>query len=203
MELGPEDFSSFFIFCSFAIFLCFSLPFFVVLLFLFVFLCFFCLFLIVFLRFLLGQAETTAIYWENGEFQSDPVCTDPVENFPISALSPPSVRGVFEIDSFSLLEFFWVTRTLILQRPRSPTLLGNERNTMGAGIIAQLNPQQLLLCNWCACDWILIPRALLLCVIAFWYNRGKITRQQRYTRITQISAFTTKVVYLMCAQLQN
>ena len=35
--------------------------------------------------------------------------------------------------------------------------------TMGAGMITQLTPQQLLLCNWCACNWILIPRALLLC----------------------------------------
>ena len=42
-------------------------------------------FFFVFLRFsptLLGQGQTTAIYWENGEFHSDPVCTDPVRNFP-------------------------------------------------------------------------------------------------------------------------
>ena len=31
---------------------------------------------------LLGQGQATAIYWENGEFHSDPVCTDPVQNFP-------------------------------------------------------------------------------------------------------------------------
>ena len=35
-----------------------------------------------FLLILLGQGQTTAIYWKNGEFHSDPVCTDPVENFP-------------------------------------------------------------------------------------------------------------------------
>ena len=35
--------------------------------------------------------------------------------------------------------------------------------TMGAGMITQLIPQQLLMCNWCACNWILIPRAFLLC----------------------------------------
>ena len=31
---------------------------------------------------LLGQEQITAIYWENGEFHSDPVCTDPVQNIP-------------------------------------------------------------------------------------------------------------------------
>ena len=30
-----------------------------------------------------GQGRTTAIYCKNGEFHSDPVCTDPVRNFPI------------------------------------------------------------------------------------------------------------------------
>ena len=29
-----------------------------------------------------GQGQTTAIYCKNGEFHSDPVCTDPVQNFP-------------------------------------------------------------------------------------------------------------------------
>ena len=28
-----------------------------------------------------GQGQTTAIYCKNGEFHSDPVCTDPVQNF--------------------------------------------------------------------------------------------------------------------------
>ena len=32
------------------------------------------------------QGQTTAIYCKNGEFHSDPVCTDPVQNFPIFAL---------------------------------------------------------------------------------------------------------------------
>ena len=31
---------------------------------------------------LLGQGQTTAIYRKNGEFHSDPVCTDPVLNHP-------------------------------------------------------------------------------------------------------------------------
>ena len=30
------------------------------------------------------KGQITAIYWKNGEFHSDPVCTDPVENFPTS-----------------------------------------------------------------------------------------------------------------------
>ena len=29
-----------------------------------------------------GQGQTTAIYCKNGDFHSDPVCTDPVQNFP-------------------------------------------------------------------------------------------------------------------------
>ena len=29
-----------------------------------------------------NKGQKTAIYWKNGEFHSDPVCTDPVENFP-------------------------------------------------------------------------------------------------------------------------
>ena len=32
-----------------------------------------------------GQGQTTAIYCKNGEFHSDPVCTDPVQNFPRKA----------------------------------------------------------------------------------------------------------------------
>ena len=31
-----------------------------------------------------GQGQTTATYWKNGEFHSDPVCNDPVQNFPTS-----------------------------------------------------------------------------------------------------------------------
>ena len=30
----------------------------------------------------LGQGQTTAIYWEDREFHSNPVCTNPVQNFP-------------------------------------------------------------------------------------------------------------------------
>ena len=55
---------------------------------LFVFLCFSPIFL--------GQGQTTAIYLENREFHSDPVCTDPVQNFPIEAsaeVSSTVLRG--------------------------------------------------------------------------------------------------------------
>ena len=72
--MGSEEFPIFFHFFSF--FFAFS--------FFFVFLrfsSFFCLFF-VFLPILLERGQTTAIYWENGEFHSDPVCTDPVRNFP-------------------------------------------------------------------------------------------------------------------------
>ena len=34
-----------------------------------------------------GQGRTTAIYCKNGEFHSDPVCTDPVRNFLILGLA--------------------------------------------------------------------------------------------------------------------
>ena len=52
----------------------------------FFFLCFFSLFFafLLFSAFLhspRGQRKTTAIYCKNGEFHSDPVCTDPVQNF--------------------------------------------------------------------------------------------------------------------------
>ena len=58
---------------------------------------FFFVFLRIYFRFspvLLGQEQTTAIYWENGEFHSDPVCTDPVQNFPklSEALGPPQFQ---------------------------------------------------------------------------------------------------------------
>ena len=75
--MGSEEFSHFFRFFSFF----FAVSFFS---FFFVFLRFSSLFF-AFLRFLpilLEQRQTTAIYWENGEFHSDPVCTDPVRNFP-------------------------------------------------------------------------------------------------------------------------
>ena len=41
---------------------------------------------------LLEQGQTTAIYWENGEFHSDPVCTDPVRNFPKAPEPPKSLK---------------------------------------------------------------------------------------------------------------
>ena len=39
-------------------------------------------FFFAFLLFSQRIRETTAIYCKNGEFHSDPVCTDPVQNFP-------------------------------------------------------------------------------------------------------------------------
>ena len=44
---------------------------------------------------LLEQRQTTAIYWENGEFHSDPVCTDPVRNFPKSFPERPEEKLFF------------------------------------------------------------------------------------------------------------
>ena len=73
--MGSEEFSHFF-------FVFFVFRF-------FVFLCvssfFFALFRFssLFSGSLRGQGATTAIYCKNGEFHSDPVCTDPVQNFPI------------------------------------------------------------------------------------------------------------------------
>ena len=78
---GIFPFFCFFFFLRFAFF-------FVFLWFSFVFFCFsslFFVFLCFFLPILLEQGQTTAIYWESGEFHSDPVCTDPVQNFPIEA----------------------------------------------------------------------------------------------------------------------
>ena len=45
---------------------------------------------------LLEQGQTTAIYWENGEFHSDPVCTDPVRNFPTGVSSMVLVMIILE-----------------------------------------------------------------------------------------------------------
>ena len=41
----------------------------------------------------------TAIYWENGEFHSDPVCTDPVRNFPIFCRKLHSADGAVSTNS--------------------------------------------------------------------------------------------------------
>ena len=40
-------------------------------------------FFFAFLRFILEQGANNCNLLENGEFHSDPVCTDPVKNFPI------------------------------------------------------------------------------------------------------------------------
>ena len=63
---GISPFSS--LFCAFLRFFCGTLTFFAL--------------FFAFLRFILEQGQITAIYWKNGEFHSDPVCIDPVENFP-------------------------------------------------------------------------------------------------------------------------
>ena len=42
-----------------------------------------------------GQGQTTAIYCKNGEFHSDPVCTDPVQNFPTLRAFPVFFSRIF------------------------------------------------------------------------------------------------------------
>ena len=75
--MGLEEFSLFLLFVLFFVLFCFVF-------FIggggggsFVFLCFYPFF---FLED--RQGHTTASYCKNGEFHSDPVCTDPVQNFP-------------------------------------------------------------------------------------------------------------------------
>ena len=57
---------------------------------------FFYAFFPLFLRFSLlllkDKGQTTAIYCKNGEFHSDPVCTDPVQNFPNIACRGNNLR---------------------------------------------------------------------------------------------------------------
>ena len=65
---GISPFSS--LFCAFLPFFGGNLPFFGA------FLRFFCAFNP------RTRGKLLAIYWKNGEFHSDPVCTDPVEDFP-------------------------------------------------------------------------------------------------------------------------
>ena len=58
---------------------------------------FFC-FLRFFLLVLLRQEQATASHWRNGEFHSDPVCTDPVQSFPILFCRwLPSERNIISI----------------------------------------------------------------------------------------------------------
>ena len=76
--MGSEEFSHFFVFFRFSSLFRFFFVFLRFFSFFFAFLRFLC-----FSPLLLEQAQTTAIYWENVEFHSDPVCTDPVRNFPI------------------------------------------------------------------------------------------------------------------------
>ena len=68
-----------------------------------------------------GQGQTTAIYCKNGEFHSDPVCTDPVQNFPTSfghlqkfqeskvRDGPNATRTIFEFISRSPILRVWGT----------------------------------------------------------------------------------------------
>ena len=84
---GWRDFPPFFPFFFSSLFLSFSS-------FSSLFSHFFCSFFFEFLLFsyLLGKEQTTATYWENGEFHSDPVCTNPVQNFPIGGKFQRNVR---------------------------------------------------------------------------------------------------------------
>ena len=68
--VGVDGVGGIFRFFGVVIFLCFSSLFFVFFLFL------------LFYPILLGQEQTTAIYWVNREFHSNPVCTNPVQKFP-------------------------------------------------------------------------------------------------------------------------
>ena len=72
--MGSEEFPRFsFFFVRFSSFFSFFSLFFVFFIFFFIFL------------FSWRTREPTAIYCKNGEFHSDPVCTDPVQNFPTLA----------------------------------------------------------------------------------------------------------------------
>ena len=95
---GRRIFLVFFFFSSlFFVFLCFSSLFFVF----FVFLCFFS-------YSVRGQGKTTAIYCKVGKYLFDPICTDPVQNFPIlksvplskPALRPHSLQSLLDMQEF-------------------------------------------------------------------------------------------------------
>ena len=53
-----------------------------------------------FLRFILEQGANNCNLLENGEFHSDPVCTDPVENFPPKTYENPPFLYIFCIFSY-------------------------------------------------------------------------------------------------------
>ena len=54
-----------------------------------------------------GQGQTTAICCKNGEFHSDPVCTDPVQNFPSYAELATFTAMILELLLTNLLGFSW------------------------------------------------------------------------------------------------
>ena len=91
-----RDFPSFFFFFRHFFFLAFRRFFFF----------FFLRFFFVFLRFslvLLEDKGNAAIYCKNGEFHSDPVCTDPIQNFPnfVYAQIRTGERGHYERGLFT------------------------------------------------------------------------------------------------------
>ena len=89
----------------FLFFLRFFLPLFFVSLFFFLFCLRFSSFFFGILRFSLilprGQGQTTAIYCKNGQFDSDPVCTDPVQDFPICGNRGKEAEILLEEDNRS------------------------------------------------------------------------------------------------------
>ena len=83
-----------------------------------------------------GQGQTTAIYCKNGEFHSDPVCTDPVQNFPRNFEKGLAERGGWREEilptpeiqasllhpfSYSSFRRFWGTILLHLGLCQAPT----------------------------------------------------------------------------------
>ena len=70
-----------------------------------------------------GQGQTTAIYCKIGEFHSDPVCTDPVQNFPMSAGFTEIAEATENDENRGNLECKpWVPQTMGLEIPSVDSL---------------------------------------------------------------------------------
>ena len=92
-----------------------------------------------------GQGQTTAIYCKHGEFHSDPVCTNPVQNDPIfsSAQGFPSVAKL-EIKNLLCERFRRAFRNLLWQF-RAEHCFRNknsaQRGSFGPDIPADVPPK--------------------------------------------------------------
>ena len=62
----------------------------------------------------LGQGKTTTIYWKHGQFHSDPVCNDPVQNFPVVSLF---CQTPFAIGSLHCLLFQCLKKRRLVAAP--------------------------------------------------------------------------------------